>query len=362
MATYKEESGIDLNIEDKMIIWYNENKRDFPFRRTQEPYNIWISEIMSQQTQMARVVPYYLRFIEMFPTLEDLANAEEEQLLKAWEGLGYYSRVRNMQTAAKMIVEEYNGIFPDTYKELLKLKGVGTYTAAAIASISFGAHEAAIDGNVLRVFSRLTLMDDDILAQKTKNQVKQVMDKWIVKDAHQFNQAFIELGATICTPTQPNCLACPLAEDCLARKTQTIDKYPVKIKKVKQKTEMLDTFILVNSKQEIIMLKQTTQFLGGMYLLPQVSYEDDLQGSLEEVAALVGSDTIAEEQVQFVGEYRHVFSHKIWEMRVYICEIEATTENSARFLNPEEIPIANAHGNILSNLEILTLRSHEKGK
>lgn len=339
-----------MSIESTVLTWYYKNKRDFPFRNTREPYNIWVSEVMSQQTQMSRVVMYYERFIEMFPTVFELAAASEEQLLKAWEGLGYYSRVRNMQVAAQYVVNENAGAFPDSYEVLLKLKGVGVYTAAAIASICYNEQVAAVDGNVLRVFSRYMNYDKDILSQKNKNEVKNIMEEWMTgKDAGGFNQAFIELGATICMPTSPKCSACPLVEECIAYKKDIVEQLPVKIKKVKVKHENLNVYILINEEAKVYVEKQDTQFLGGMYLLPQFEDEDNVSGDIKQISDLLHME-IDVELLDELGSYKHVFSHKVWNMNVYLIPVKG---NGEAFQKLDEIPIAHAHRNFLVSTGIL---------
>ena len=335
-----------MKMEQQVIQWYEANKRDFPWRYTQNPYYIWICEIMSQQTQMVRVVEYYQRFIAMFPTLETLADAEEEQLLKAWEGLGYYSRVRNMQIAARTIVDELGGVFPNNYEALLTLKGIGTYTAASIASIAFDEPVAAVDGNVLRVYSRLVEMEDDILQQKTKNKVKVALEKELTAlNPSSFNQGMIELGALICTPTSPKCQQCPLIDRCIAHQLGTIAKYPVKKKKTKQKEEELYTFIIYNKNQDIYMKKEgEKQFLHGLYALPQYTNNDNIAEVFAELAVDLQLK-LDSDSLEYKGKYQHIFSHKIWNMSVYVCR--ANTNEVADFVKIAEAPIANAHRKLL---------------
>lgn len=336
-------------IENEIFNWYNENKRDFPFRQTKNPYFIWISEIMSQQTQMSRVVDYYQRFIKSFPTIEDLANAEQEALLKAWEGLGYYSRVRNMQVAAQMVMEEFDGVFPTDYKDIIKLKGIGPYTGGAIASICFDEKVAAIDGNVLRVTTRYFEDGRDIAKQATKNQIKKEVEAFMPsKHTGEFNQALIELGATICTPTKPLCNECPLNSRCKAFAAETQAQFPVNNKKVKQVEENWDTFIIENQNGEIMMLEQEVQFLHGLFLLPQEKFEDDVNSS---VASLEDKYHIKIdiETLNFIGNYKHIFSHKIWKMNVYYVRA-LESEDDSLFYRYMEKPVANAHRNFLMEI------------
>ena len=200
------------------IEWYEKEKRNLPWRYNQDPYRIWISEIMLQQTRVDTVIDYFYRFMEWFPTIESLANAPEEKLLKAWEGLGYYSRVRNIQTAAKQIMTEYGGEMPRTPEEISKLKGIGPYTTGAISSIAFGLPEPAIDGNVMRVVSRLFCIEEDIAKASSRKTFDEAM-RSIIDENHpgEFNQALMDLGSAICTPTSPLCEECPIQAFCLAK-------------------------------------------------------------------------------------------------------------------------------------------------
>ncbi len=230
------ERKLESEFRKALITWYLEEKRDLPWRRTSNPYHIWVSEVMLQQTRVDTVIPYYERFIEKFPTLADLAYAKEEDVLKLWEGLGYYSRARNLQTGVKEVVEGYGSKIPDNRKEISKLKGVGPYTAGAVLSIAFGVPEHAVDGNVMRVLSRLLLIEEDIAIPRTKKIFEDVVMMLIDKeDPSSFNQGLMELGATICTP-RPRCLLCPVREFCTAFHEGKQEDLPVKSKQVKMKT------------------------------------------------------------------------------------------------------------------------------
>ena len=231
-----------------LLAWYRANARDLPWRRTTDPYQIWVSEIMLQQTRVAAVLGYYARFLETFPTVEALAAAPEERLMKLWEGLGYYSRARNLQKAARIVAEQ-GGRFPDTYQDLLALPGVGDYTASAIASAAFGRREAAVDGNVLRVVMRLTDCRDDIADPKVKKavraQIQAVMPE-AEADIRVFNQATMELGATVCAPNgPPRCLECPAMAFCKGRLRGTAEDLPVKGAKKPRRVEEKTVFLLV---------------------------------------------------------------------------------------------------------------------
>lgn len=226
-----------MSFSEKIIAWYKENKRDLPWRATQEPYNIWLSEIILQQTRVAQGTPYYERFIAAFPTVAHLARADEEQVLKLWQGLGYYSRARNLHAAAKMVVHEHGGTFPGTYKGLLALKGVGDYTASAIASICYDEPQAVVDGNVYRVLSRYFGVEEPINStlgsRYFRDLAQEVLSNTNVRD---YNQGIMEFGAMQCTPKNPNCLFCPLQDGCVALKEGKVDQLPVKVNKTKVRT------------------------------------------------------------------------------------------------------------------------------
>jgi len=333
-------------LEDSIIPWYEVAKRDFPWRHTKNPYYIWVCEIMSQQTQLARVVGFYERFLAIFPTVTDLAYAQEDALLKAWEGLGYYSRVRNMQKAALQILNEFNGEFPHTYDELLKLKGVGTYTAASIASIAFDEPVAAVDGNVLRVYTRLSCLSDDILAQKTKTKVKASLDAELTgRNPSSFNQGLIELGATVCLPQNPRCQHCPLQDMCKAYAEKETNRYPVKKKRIKQVEEQYYTFILVRDGEIYVRKQVKDGLLHGLYALPQYENNDDLSAVLEQLKRDTECNIVMERLV-FKGQYKHIFSHKIWLMDVYVVPIESDVP-ATNFYDIAVVPLANAHRNVI---------------
>ncbi|WP_291964269.1 A/G-specific adenine glycosylase [Maribacter sp.] len=243
-----------MSFSGKILDWYHKNKRVLPWRKTTDPYKIWLSEIILQQTRVAQGTPYYLRFVENFPTVKDLADADEEQVLKLWQGLGYYSRARNLHASAKMVVEMYNGEFPDNYKGLLTLKGVGDYTASAISSICFNEPQAVVDGNVYRVLARYYGIDKPINSTEGikyfKSLAEKVMDE---KEIRDYNQGIMEFGAIQCSPKKPLCLLCPLNDSCVALEKNLVDTLPVKLKKTKVRTRYFNYLIPIykdiNGKQ-----------------------------------------------------------------------------------------------------------------
>ncbi|MDI9311704.1 MAG: A/G-specific adenine glycosylase [Limnohabitans sp.] len=255
-----------------LITWYLENKRDLPWRNTTNPYAIWLSEIMLQQTRVAQGLPYFLSFLETFPTIFDLANAEEEQVLKLWQGLGYYSRARNLHQTAKHIAFELNGIFPDNYKSLLQLKGVGDYTAAAIASFSYNEVVPVVDGNVYRVLSRYFGIETDIASSTAKKEFTNLASELIDKNQPAlFNQAIMEFGALQCSPKKPDCDKCPLNHSCFALAKNRIDELPLKSKKTKIKDRHLHYLLYIDTANKTIVQKRTEKGIWhNLYEFPVI--------------------------------------------------------------------------------------------
>ncbi|WP_330442223.1 A/G-specific adenine glycosylase [Flavobacterium sp. C4GT6] len=243
-----------------LIQWYLQNKRDLPWRKTDNPYFIWLSEIMLQQTRVAQGLPYFLSFTKAFPTVFDLANAPEEKVLKLWQGLGYYSRARNLHATAKQVAYNLDGKFPATYKELLKLKGVGDYTAAAIASISYGEPVPVVDGNVYRVLSRYFGVDTDISSTQAKAEFRELAGSQLPKDnAADFNQAIMEFGALQCVPKSPDCANCIFNANCVAYATGRVSELPVKLKKIKVTNRYFNYLIVKDANGNSLMQKRTAK-------------------------------------------------------------------------------------------------------
>jgi A/G-specific adenine glycosylase len=260
----------------KLMNWYGEYKRPLPWRNTTDPYKVWLSEIILQQTRVEQGMGYYFKFISTFPDIRKLANADEQQVIKLWEGLGYYSRARNLHKASKYIVDHCNAEFPNNYRALLSLKGVGPYTAAAIASIVFKEAVAAIDGNVLRVASRLFLITDPIDKAKTHNNIRAIMQDLIdVKNPGDFNQAMMELGAVVCTPKKPRCIKCPINEHCLAFANQKQNTIPVKSGKVKTK-KLFFNFLVPDNNGKTIIIKRDIGIWIGLFQFPLIESNNRL--------------------------------------------------------------------------------------
>ena len=344
------------SFREKLLGWYDSNKRDLPWRRTQDPYKIWISEIMLQQTRVDTVIPYYERFLDWFPTVADLAQAPEEKLLKAWEGLGYYSRVRNMQKAAQQIMENHGGVFPSSYDEISKLKGIGPYTAGAIASIAFGLPEPAVDGNVMRVLARLFEVDYDI-GVPTNRKIFQAMMEILIDPSRpgDFNQALMDLGSDIESPVNPRPEESPVKEFSAAYQHGTMDRYPIKAPKKKPVPVYLTAFIIKDSQGRYLLEKNEREgLLSGFWHFPLIEV-DGLSENLGQLSLLNGQGhaEVNPEILSFEQDYdlaiewqdrsypivQHVFSHRKWQVQLrygLVKEGEQPASESTVWLTPEE--------------------------
>lgn len=307
-------------VPQPLLDWYRKNARVLPWRENTDPYRVWVSEIMLQQTRVATVIPYFLRFMEQLPTVEALANAPEEQLLKLWEGLGYYSRARNLQKAAKTICTEYNGIFPDQYEAILSLPGIGPYTAGAVASISFGQPTPAVDGNVLRVVSRLLEWDADLSGTTEKKQVAELLAAIYPEgQCGAFTQALMELGAVICIPgASPKCKTCPLHQICSAFESGTQAAFPVTAQKKPRKKENKTVFLL-RCKDKIALHRRPPHgLLGGLWEFPNTERHLDTDAAKTWLAGWgLSVQTLAERAPK-----KHIFTHIEWHMRCYFAECD----------------------------------------
>ena len=321
-----------------LVPWYQKARRDLPWRHTTDPYRIWVSEIMLQQTRVEAVKRYYARFMEALPNVNALANVEEDKLLKLWEGLGYYNRVRNMQKAARQIMVDYNGTFPKTYEEIQSLTGIGNYTAGAISSFSFGLPYPAVDGNVLRVITRITADDSDIMKQSTRKQIEEKLKKVIPKDcAGDFNQGLIELGAIVCVPNgEPKCEECPAAPFCQARIQGKIQELPVKEKAKARRIEKKTVFILRDEDKIAICKRPAKGLLAGLYELPNI--EEHL--NKKEITQYCKEIGLMPIHIKKLPAAKHIFSHIEWQMIGYdirVDELEKTNNKKYLFIHPEEI-------------------------
>lgn len=320
--------------QETFLTWYHKEKRNLPWRATNDPYAIWISEIMLQQTRVETVIGYFYRFMEQFPTIQDLAEAEEQKLLKVWEGLGYYSRARNLKAAAQQIVAEFDGKMPDSIEEIRSLKGIGPYTAGAIGSIAFGLPEPAIDGNVMRVVSRLFCIEADIAKASSRRPFDEAMRTIISPDEPgEFNQALMDLGSRICTPTTPKCEECPISQYCLAYAENRQTDFPVKSKKAKPKDVYYIAGAIEDQGSFLLVQRPETGLLASMWHFPLVEVTKEQYEALQRTWAKeeqLQLDLIAEEdaleifpdlpvvwQKRHFGEITHIFSHLKWHVLLF---------------------------------------------
>jgi A/G-specific adenine glycosylase len=300
-----------------IIEWYHENRRRLPWRDTKDPYRIWLSEVILQQTRVNQGLPYYLQFVDTFPTVKDLANAPEDTVLRLWQGLGYYSRARNLHRCAKTVAGKYDGRFPSSFGELILLPGIGTYTAAAIASIAFNQNVAVVDGNVYRVLARIFGVTLDISSTEGKKYFSGLANT-LISSTHpgDHNQAVMEFGATHCTPMQPKCPTCPFVTKCVAYKQSMVDQLPVKERKAGKRTRFFYYFILRNDGK-IAMKKRTGRDIwNGLYEFHLV--ESDSEKKVDEIlkkdALLSG---IRAQGVKETGSLRHILTHQVLHIRFF---------------------------------------------
>lgn len=324
-----------------LITWYLENKRDLPWRNTTNPYAIWLSEIMLQQTRVAQGLPYYLSFLKAFPTVFDMANAKEEEILKLWQGLGYYSRARNLHQTAKYIAFELNGTFPNNYKNLLQLKGVGEYTAAAIASFSFNEVVPVVDGNVYRVLSRYFGIETDITSSSAKKEFTALASELIDKEKPAlFNQAIMEFGALQCTPKNPNCHECPLNNSCFALAKNKIDELPVKSKKTKIKNRYFNYLLYIDTENKTLAHKRTEKGIWyNLYELPVI--ETTKKESDEKIFELI---TNLNKPISKITNLKsediiHKLSHQHLHITFWKVELNSKLKNGISYSDLLKLPV-----------------------
>ena len=325
-------------IAEPVVGWFRQNKRDLPWRKDQDPYHVWVSEIMLQQTRVEAVKPYYERFLRELPRVKDLAEAKEDTLLKLWEGLGYYNRVRNMQKAAQQIMVDFHGEFPNTYEEILSLKGIGNYTAGAISAFAFGLPKPAVDGTVLRVVSRITGSREDIMKQSVRKAMERALEQVIPEDAaSDFGQGLIELGAIVCVPNgEPKCAECPAAFACVARKQGLTAEIPVKKKAKARRIEKRTVFIFKDGEKLAIRKRPGKGLLAGLYEFPN----EEGKLTQKEVTAYSKEIGLMPVRVKKLESAKHIFSHVEWHMTGYeviVDELEKTNKKEFLFIHPEEI-------------------------
>ncbi len=298
-----------------LVEWFRKNKRDLPWRERMDAYRVWISEIMLQQTRVEAVKPYYERFLKALPDVRALAGVSEDRLLKLWEGLGYYNRARNLKYAACQIIEEYGGKFPETYEEIRSLKGIGSYTAGAISSFVYNIPKPAVDGNVLRVVSRITADDSDIAKAGTKSKIEKEIEEVIPRDAAgDFNQSLIELGAVVCLPNgEPRCGSCPVSHLCLAHEQGRETEFPVKKKAKKRRIENRTVLLFRDAQKTAIRKRPAKGLLAGMYEFPN----REGRMTYDEVVGYGKSLGLTPVRIRKLGNAKHIFSHVEWHMTGY---------------------------------------------
>ena len=319
----------------RLLRWYDAGSRTLPWRSDPRPYYVWLSEIMLQQTRVEAATPYFERFIRELPTIADLAAAPEQQLLKLWEGLGYYNRARNLQKAARIVVDNYGGELPADFSALLQLPGIGRYSAGAIASIAFGIPVPAVDGNVLRVLSRVLENPAEIDREETKRQMGEAIRQQIPEDRPgDFNQALMELGAMVCLPNgAPRCEECPLKEICLAFQHETIPEYPRKAPKKARRCEARTVLVLFREGEVAIHQRPATGLLRGLWELPNV------EGTLSEqdlAATLSGWGLIPQSSALPLGSAKHIFTHLEWQITGWGVAVRGNTD-SLLFVHPDRL-------------------------
>lgn len=304
---------------DKLLNWYRDNKRELPWRFDKDPYHVWISEIMLQQTRIEAVLSYYKRFMTQLPTISSLAKVDEDKLLKLWEGLGYYNRARNLKKAAVIIMEEYEGVFPTTYSEIIKLPGIGEYTASAICSICFGEKQVTVDGNVMRVFTRFYNDSSNVSKDSTKKNIRDFLLSVVPDDAGDFNEGLMELGEVICIPNGiPRCSICPLREECQSNKNANYFLFPVKDEK-KMKEEMEMTVIIpIWNNQTIVRKRKNPGLLHNLYEFPNVLGSKSIF-EIKDLSSEFGKVFDIQKSIT----YTHVFTHRKWKMQAYFVFLES---------------------------------------
>jgi len=312
-------------LQEQLLNWYDHSKRVLPWRDDKDPYKIWISEIMLQQTKVETVIPYFNRFIDKYPTVQLLSLAEMDELNKMWEGLGYYSRIRNISKAAKVIVKDFKGIIPNTLKELESLPGIGPYTSGAISSIAFEKKQTAVDGNVLRVFARLLRIKDDIKDKDTKKRIKNYVEG-VLPDTRigDFNQGLMEIGATVCLPNgKPLCSVCPFNDFCKAYKFKETDSIPLKQKQKAKRKEEVTVYIIKYKDKYGIEKRKEQGLLAGLYQFPNTNQSNiDLDLPKRETTKLI--------------ESKHIFTHIIWKIKANLVTLNYQIEGLT-YVSKEEL-------------------------
>ena len=334
-----------MKFSNSLIQWYLQNKRDLPWRNDTNPYTIWLSEIMLQQTRVAQGLPYFLRFIETFPTVFDLANADEEEVLKLWQGLGYYSRARNLHKTAKQIAFEFNGEFPKNYASLLHLKGIGEYTAAAIASFAYNEAVPVVDGNVFRVLSRYFDIETDIASSGAKKEFTQLAREVLPKGkANLFNQAIMEFGALQCVPKNPDCRNCIFNDSCLALQKKKVAQLPVKSKKVKVTKRYFNYLVFSDDNQNTIISKRTQKGIWhNLYEFPLLETKENDSNAI--ILTLIQNQNFVKNDIQEIQLYAsensvHKLSHQHLTIKFWKINVEGELLNGINWQSVKKMPFS----------------------
>lgn len=338
-----------MNFSKTVIHWYLQNKRELPWRDTHDPYFIWLSEIMLQQTRVAQGLPYFIAFCEAFPTVFDLANADEEQVLKLWQGLGYYSRARNLHATAKQVAFNLDGRFPDNYTDLLKLKGVGTYSAAAIASFAYNQAVPVVDGNVFRVLSRVFALDVDISQLSSKKIFAELALELMSKDhGGLFNQAIMEFGALQCVPKNPDCTICPMRASCVAFNTNTVDRFPINNKKQKVTNRFFNYLVFEDQSDNTLLQKRTNGIWQNLYEFPLI------ETSQTETFDMFSGQIVCENEIEYVSEVNvspiiHKLSHQHLHIKFWKIKVAGNLQNGIHYEAARAFPMPIVLHNFIEN-------------
>ncbi|MBW4888368.1 A/G-specific adenine glycosylase [Mucilaginibacter sp. HMF5004] len=331
-----------MNFSETIVHWYQQNKRDLPWRNTTDPYVIWLSEIILQQTRVEQGMPYFYRFAEKYPTVTHFAAASEDEVLKLWQGLGYYSRGRNMLKTAQLVKQQFNGVFPSNYNDLIALKGIGEYTAAAISSFSANQAKAVVDGNVNRVIARYFGIDEPINSTKGKKLFQQMADDLLNKEYPALhNQAMMEFGALQCKPKSPDCGICPLRDGCFAYNNSAVNTLPVKLKKLTVKNRYFNYFVVIDEDRILLNKRDDTDIWANMYDLPMI--ETDGEQNVEKLFSSVEMTNLFGIMPHIIKEYpqkKHILTHQHIHARLFHIAIGVNNINlkaSYFFIEVEKI-------------------------
>lgn len=318
-----------------LLEWFEKNQRSLPWRKNYSPYEVWLSEVMLQQTRVDQMLPYYKRFLEQFPSVETLAQAQEEKVLKAWEGLGYYSRARNLQKAAQQIIAEHNGKMPQTKKQLIQLSGFGEYISRSVSSIAFNENEAVVDGNVFRVLARFFGNPNDIAKPNTRKEFQAIAEHILPNGkARFFNQAMMELGAMICVPDNPLCNQCPLHQNCFAFQKGQQNRFPVKSKKAKRPTKTFAA-VFLRENDSVWIEKRSQKLLQGLYELPMVLFHP-LTDSLATVEKKIEEQFGAKIKIQQqIGEAEHEYTH--FKQKAILFQAKRTEQKPVQMVSLQKL-------------------------